>query len=297
MPTMQMDLLRTFATVADLGSFTKAGDLLGRTQPAISLQIKRLEDLIQAPLLERDSRGLRLTPAGETLATYARQILRLHDEALALLSKPVVAGSVRVGIPNDFAVSFLQEVLGDFLALEPGVSVEVHCEISARLLEALREGALDLAVAMSAEPAGPTAARLWAERLAWVGRADGTCERTPLPLVAYPEGCTYRARMTQALSKAGRPWRVACTSSSLAAVQAAVAAGLGLTVLSSHTIPKDLRVLGPESGLPGLADVIVGVYYDRGRHSEASMRLVNFITARLDEAYRRRTAAGLGPTT
>ena len=109
----------------------------------------------------------------------------------------------------------------------------------------------------------------------------------PLPLVAYPEGCTYRARMTQALSKAGVPWRIACTSPSIAALQAAVCAGIGVTVLSLHTIPPGLVVLGPEVGLPGLADAMVGVYYDRERRSEASMRLLNFLIARLDEAYQR----------
>lgn len=290
MLNLQTDLLRTFATVASLGSFTKAGDALGRTQPAISLQIKRLEELVQAPLLERDSRQLRLTPAGETLAVYARQILRLHDEALSLLMKPIAVGSIRVGIPNDFAVSFLQEVLGDFIALEPGVTIDVRCEISATLLHQLQEGKLDLTIAMSAEPAGPNAARLWAERLAWVAGRDVLPAGVPLPLVAYPEGCIYRMRMTQALSKAGLPWRIVCTSPSLAALQAAASAGLGTTVLSLHTIPPGLAMLGPDAGLPGLADVIVGVYYDRERRSEASMRLVNFIIARLEEAYRRRAA-------
>lgn len=290
MPIMQMDLLRTFATVADLGSFTKAGDALGRTQPAISLQIKRLEELIQAPLLERDSRHLRLTTAGETLAGYARQILRLHDEALVRLGAPAVTGTVRVGIPNDFAVSFLPRVLSDFMALEPGVTVEVRCEISVTLLHELQDGKLDLAIAMSAEPAGPAAARVWTERLAWVAGRDTAPAGAPLPLVAYPEGCTYRARMTQALSKADIPWRIACTSPSLAAIQAAACAGIGVTVLSLHTIPPGLVILDPEVGLPGLADVVVGVYYDRERRSEASMRLLNFIIVCLDEAYQRRPA-------
>ena len=286
MPIMQMDLLRTFATVADLGSFTKAGDALGRTQPAISLQIKRLEELIQAPLLDRDSRHLQLTAAGETLAGYARQILLLHDEALAHLGARTVTGAVRVGIPNDFAVSFLPRVLSDFMVLEPGVTLDVRCEISVNLLRDLREGQLDLAVAMSAEPAaGPTAAHVWAERLAWVAGHDAVSAGLTLPLLAYPEGCTYRTRMTEALSRAGLAWRIAFTSPSLVALQAAACAGIGVTVLSLHTIPPGLVVLGSEAGLPGLADIHVGVYYDREHRSEASMRLVNFVVARLDEAY------------
>lgn len=284
MLTLQMDLLRTFATVADLASFTRAGDLLGRTQPAISLQIKKLEDLVQAPLLERDTRQLRLTAKGETLAIYARQILSLHDEAVARLRQPEIKGSVRIGIPNDFAVFLLPEVLGDFAAANAGVTVDVICDISTALLQGLKNGAYDLVVAMTAEPAALPAAKLWPERLAWVsGHAKPAETLRPLPLVVYPEGCTYRARMTRALTRAGIPWRIACTTPSLAGLQAAAQAGLGVTVLSTHTIPPGLRVLGPEAAFPGLPDVTIGLYYDRGRLSEAASSLINFLIQRLDE--------------
>lgn len=287
MLTLQMDLLRTFATVADLASFTRAGDLLGRTQPAISLQIKKLEELVQAPLFERDTRQLRLTPKGEILALYARQILCLHDEAVARLRASEIRGSVHIGIPNDFAVFLLPEVLGDFAAANAGVMVNVSCDISAALLQGLGRGSFDLVVAMTAEPARLPAAKLWPERLAWAGSPERCPEALrPLPLVVYPEGCTYRARMTRALTKAGIPWRIACTTPSLAGLQAAVQAGLGVTVLSTHTIPQGLRVLGLETGFPGLPDVTIGLYYDRGRLSEAASSLINFLIRRLDEGCR-----------
>lgn len=286
MLTMQTDLLRTFATVADLRSFTRAGDALGRTQPAISLQIKRLEDLVRAPLFERDSTPLRLTAAGEMLAVYARKILCLHDEALSRLLRPVVAGAVRVGIPNDFAVSLLPEVLADFGVGHRGVRLDVVCDISANLLRSLEQGRLDVIVAMTAEQAAPAAAKLWSERLAWVGGgARDLLGLRPLPLVAYPEGCTYRARMTEALSRAGIGWQIACTTASLSGLQAAVQAGLGVTVLSIATVPPGLAVLPTEMGFPGLADAMVGLYYAQGTLSEAAQCLVNFVMRRLDATH------------
>lgn len=283
---MQTDLLRTFVTVADLRSFTQAGEALGRTQPAVSLQIKRLEEVVRASLFERDSAALRLTSAGEQLAVYARQILCLHDEALSRLLRPVVTGGVRVGLPNDFAVALLPEIMTEFSAMNPGVRLDVACDISVNLLRGLHEGRHDVIVAMTAEQAAPVAAKLWAERLTWVAgparRGEG--ER-PLPVIAYPEGCIYRARMAEALSRAGIPWQIACTTASMASLQAAVFAGLGVTVLSVNTMPPGLVALPPEAGFPGLADATVGLYYARETLSEAAQRLVNFIIRRLDAAH------------
>ena len=286
MRNIQTDLLRTFVMVADLRSFTRAGEMLGRTQPAISLQIKRLEETVRAPLLEREGAPFRLTPAGELLAVYARQILCLHDEALSRLLRPTVTGSVHVGLPNDFAVALLPTVLADFIDANPGVCLDVVCDISVNLLRGLDEGRHDIIVAMTAEQAAPAAAKLWAERLAWVGSPTRRVEaKRPLPRIAYPQGCIYRARMTEALSHAGVPWQIACTSASLAGLQAAVSAGLGLTVLSVSTVPAGLAFLPPESELPGLADATVGLYYARERLSEAAQLLINFVIRRLDATH------------
>lgn len=286
MRNMQTDLLRTFATVADLRSFTRAGEALGRSQPAISLQIKRLEEVVRASLFERDGAPLRLTPAGELLATYARQILFLHDEALSRLLRPILTGTVRVGLPNDFAVALLPEVLADFVATNPDVRLDVTCDISAALLRGLGEGRHDVIVAMTAGQAAPAAAKLWAERLAWVaGAACRIGDAAPVPLVAYPEGCTYRARMTETLSHAGMPWRIACTTASLASLQAAVQAGLGVTVLAANTVPAGLVALPPDSGFPGLADATVGLYYARDTLTGPAQHLVNFVIRRLDAVH------------
>lgn len=293
MLNMQTDLLRTFATVADLRSFTRAGEMLGRSQPAISLQIKRLEDVIQAPLFERDTTPLSLTLAGELLATYAQQILRLHDEALSRLLRPAVVGKVRVGLPNDFAVTLLPNVLADFLSTNPGVRLDVVCDISGTLLRGLQDGRHDVIVAMAERKAGLPTAKLWAERLAWVSSATcGTDNRRPLPLVVSPDGCVYRNRMTEALSRAGIGWHIACTASSQGSLQAAVHAGLGVTVLSVNTVPPGLTVLPPGNGFPGLADATVGLYYARDNLSQPVQHLMNFMAERLDAVHARGMFAG-----
>src|SRR5262245_4065707 len=123
----QTDLLRTFVSVIDLGAYTKAGDVLGRTQPAISLQMRRLEELVGAPLIKQVGRSLILTSEGEMLLSYAREILRLNDEAATYFNRAKIAGVLRVGLPNDYAVAFLQGVITEYGRLNPETSLEIHC--------------------------------------------------------------------------------------------------------------------------------------------------------------------------
>lgn len=283
MKIMQTSLLRTFMIVSDKRSFTKAGEVLGRTQPAISLQIKQLEDIVCTPLVDREGGVFRLTAAGEQLAIYARQMLLLHNEALSRIQHSSTAGSVRVGLPNDFAVSLLPEVLTGFIEKNPNVDLDVNCDISRNLLQGLQAGRHDVIVAMTAEQAHPVAAKLWSERLSWVTSASprlkGEC---PVPLVVYPEGCVYRKRMIEALSRAGLSWRITCTTPSLSSLQAAVGAGLGVTVLSASTVPIGLAAISTQSVFPSLPDAIVGVYYNHESLSAASQYLINFLIKQLD---------------
>jgi DNA-binding transcriptional LysR family regulator len=123
---LQTDLLRTFVSIVDLGSFTKAGIALGRTQPAVSLQMRRLEELVGRPLLRQEGRSFQLTPDGEMLLSYARDILRLNDHAAAFFSRVGDAGSLRVGLPSDYAVAFLQGVITEYARAHPDVALEIH---------------------------------------------------------------------------------------------------------------------------------------------------------------------------
>lgn len=272
------DLLRTFVTLVDLGGFTRAGEALGRSQPAISLQMKRLEEGIGAPLLRRDARELGLTTEGETLLGYARRILRLNDEALAAVGRAGDGAEVRLGIPNDFAALLLPRVLAHFAEKNAEVRVSLTCELSHVLLDRLARGELDVVVAMHREPVAPPAAmlRAWTERLVWVGTADARAlARTPIPLVAYPDGCAYRMAMLRALNLADRPWRIMLDSPSLGAIEAAVQGGLGITVMAERTVPPGLVALPASSGLPGLADMVVGLHYDPARLSVAGRSMVS----------------------
>jgi DNA-binding transcriptional LysR family regulator len=281
MITIPTELLQALVAVADAGGVTRAAEALGRTQPAVSLQIKRLEEAVGQNLFDRSNRAFGLTSAGETLTGYARRILLLHDEAVARMMRPEPAGAVRVGLPNDFAVTFLPGILGSFAAEFPDVSLEVGCALSHSLLAALSGGDWDMVVAMTGGEGHPAAARIWNERLVWCGMAGaGVDDGGPVPLIAYPEGCTYRKRMIDALERAGRGWRVVYTSPSLAGLTAAVQAGLGVTALSERTAPAEL--IRDATGLPRPADVSVGLYVGEGL-SDAAVRLVNFMIAALEQ--------------
>ena len=298
MRNIPMDLLRTFAAVAEIGSITRAASTLGRSQPAVSLQMKRLEEIVGAPLCRWDGRRMLLTDGGETLLRYAAQILRLNDEAIGNLTQPALAGHVRVGTPNDFAISFLPRILGRFVERYPGVTLEVSCDLSIHLLKQFTsgQGAYDLVLAMHAERPGPRPVRVWPEQLAWIaGPGHSISTRRPLPLVVYPEGCIYRRRLTLTLDDAGIPWRIVYCSPSLAGLQAAIIAGLGVTVLSRSTVPESLQMLEPASGLPAIAPVSIGLYRRRNPLPRAAARLVEFIAESLDE--RRSPAADDGPRT
>ena len=282
-----MDLLRAFATVTEAGGFSRAGEILGRSQPAVSLQIKRLEDLVQAQLLRRKGKTVELTDAGETLARYAYQILCLNDEAFAKLVGGAIAGPVRVGLPNDFVVSFMPEVLGGFAKQHGDASLDVECALSADLLRGLREERYDVVIALCDDAPDSRIAKGWTERVCWVtGNGSPAHFQRPVPLVVYPAGCLYRARMTRTLDRYNTAWRTVFSSASLAGLISAVSAGLGVTALSEKTVPPDLRALSDEeSGLPLLADVDVGVFLNRSRLSEAGQAFVNHMIAHLDDAY------------
>lgn len=286
MINLPMDLLRSFVTIADIGNLTRAAERLGRSQPAVSLQLKRLEELTGVSLFDRAGRQLRLTAAGEGLIIHARQILCLNDEAVSSLQDDPVEGTIRVGLPNDFAVSYLPVILGRFAAAHPDVALDVNCAISRELLEGLDQGDYEVVIALLGDRSGRPAAKVWSERLVWAGGSKmARSEADPLALIAYPEGCTYRRHAIDALGRAGRAWRLAYVSPSLSGIFAAVEAGLGVTVLSESTLPPELRRLAADEGLPGLPDVEVGLFYRPETLSQPAIRLVNFALAAMDERH------------
>ena len=246
---LDLDLLRSFVSVVDSGGFTRAGERVHRTQSTVSQQIKRLEDDLGQPLLNRTGKDVTPTEAGERLLSYARRLLSLAEEARDVVARPSDEGAVRLGIPEDFAAYRLTELLASFSRARPGLRLDVRADQSIYLRRDLERGELDLALLK--RNAGETGGiAVWPERVHWVtSKAHPVDPASPsVPLIGFPAGCLYRARAIHAIESAGRAWHMAYTSSSLAGIQAAVAAGLGLSILSEIAIQADHRVLTAKDG-------------------------------------------------
>ena len=246
---LDFELLRSFVSVVDAGSFTRAGERVHRTQSTVSQQIKRLEDDVGQPLLNRSGKDVTPTEAGERLLSYARRLLSLAEEARDVLAGPSKEGAVRLGIPEDFAAYRLTKLLASFSRSRPGLRLDVRVDQSTYLRRDLERGELDLALfKRSAGEKGGIA--VWPERVHWVTSKTHPidAEIRSVPLIGFPTGCLYRSRAIHAIESAGRAWHMAYTSSSLTGIQAAVAAGLGLSILSEIAIQADHRVLTAKDG-------------------------------------------------
>src|SRR5690606_31782030 len=277
------DVLRTFLTVVDLESFTRAGEILGRTQPAVSLQMRRLEEQLGTKLLTTVGRRLVVTEQGRALAVYARQMLEINDHAVERLRPKKQGNVIRVDLPTDYAVAFLQGVITEYAQQYTQVQVEIVCDLSHRLLDDLRRDCLDIVIAMTSDGLRQYLSRQWIERPCWAAAAQWRDRPgEPVPLVTHPPGCEYRNRMIQALEAAQREWRIAYCSPGISGVQSAVAAGLGASALTRRTLRPDMRVLTPEDGFPPLADIRVGLYYKHPRQTDEGLALANHVISRLD---------------
>ena len=287
---LDMDVLRSFVTGFELGSFARAADRLGRSQSAISTQLRKLEEQAGHPLVRKAGRGLVLTAAGESLMSYARRILDLNDAAVDALRGPEIEGWVRLGLPEDFAETLLPAVLGRFSRAHPKVRIEVRAERSAQLLDRTVRGELDLAVAWGDAAASPHAQPLGALPAAWIGRPDWprllpAPNGEPLPLVAFEAPCLFRAAGVAALDRVGAGWRLGFTSPSLAGLWAAVEAGLGVTIRTAVGMPRTLAVLdAATSGLPPLPLVPLAIHRAEAEPPDAVRRLAAILRETVDEA-------------
>ena len=278
-----IDLLRTFVLIVGNSSFSRTAKKIGRTQSATSLQMKRLETFIGAALFHRRGKSLALTPQGEVLLQYARQILALNDECLDRISGQLLLGQVKIGVPSDFAISFLPQILGEFSEANPNVALHVTCELSADLTAQIGESDFDLVLALHEGRRSPFLVRKWQDPVDWVCSKTHVIEtRMPLPLILFPEGCYYRARILATLTERNIPYKIVFTSPNLAGLQAAIESGLGVTALSEATIPKSLRRFPAGQALPALDDVEVGLYWDERGMTEPTRQLASFITQTLD---------------
>ncbi|WP_299031019.1 LysR family transcriptional regulator [uncultured Sulfitobacter sp.] len=258
---LSTELLRTFVTVIEVASFTRAAEILGRTQPAISLQIKRLEETVGYDLLERQGKVISLTERGEDLAVHARQILRLNDLAMARFEKQERSPKLRVGLPVDYAVNTLQSCLTEVVRKYSEIQIEIRCDLSKHLLSALRSDEIDIAVALFDGDDQQFLFRNWKEQPIWVGAEDFDIKaHREIPLVVHPYGCVYRDRMATALKLAGQNWRIAYSSPGIGGVQRAVHDGLGLSCLTTSTVLKGMRRFSEKDGLPALTPLHIGLF-------------------------------------
>jgi len=266
---LELDLLRAFVTVVETGSFTRTAALLGRTQPAISLQIRRLEDQLRSPLLDRAGKGVVVTTEGAGLLPQARRILRLNDDIVSTLGEGDLEGEVRFGAPEDVATIHLPGILGAFARSHPRIKLSVTCDYTANLLDQMSRGGLDLAL-IKRELVGPElGVRVWSEPLTWVALDPSILEASPLPLIVAPAPDIYRKRALGALEAAGIAFRASFTSPSLAGQMAALRAGLGIGVLPAAMAPRDLTLLGDP--LPPLSDSEIALVSARGAGGPAGL--------------------------
>ncbi len=280
MTNIPTDLLRTFVTIKDLGGFTSAGEFLGRSQPAISLQIKKLEEILNTKIFLRGA-SLELTEDGEYLYEAARQMLEINDQIIAKVRGENVSGKVRLGIPNDFELAFLPKALRNLSRVYPNIIVEVDCEISKVILQRYQKGHYDIALAMehAKENEDRDAREYRLETLEWVYKdsrlINGYDE--PSPLIAYPQGCVYRAIMEESLQSQRHPFRFMYTSTSLLGIFSAVEEGLGITAMARSVVPEHLKHASSSKSLPELGQVCIGLYYKERELNVASRHVLDFL--------------------
>lgn len=280
--SLDLDQLKTFVAIAETGSFTRAAEAVSKTQSAVSMQMRRLEERIGKPIFARDGRVSRLTEEGERLLGYARRIVRLSDETLAAFDDTELTGTVRLGTPDDYADRFLPEVLARFARSHPRAEVSVICEPSVRLLELARVGEIDLAIVTYCGEAHTEVVRR--EPLLWVGSSAHDVDRegvVPLALAKPP--CMFRSAALDALTTVGRKYRILYNSGNYAALAAAVQTGLAVTVLAESSLRPGMRILSEADGFPRLPQCEIGIVRSWTRPTSTTVdKLAEHIVSSLD---------------
>lgn len=258
-PDLQVDWLKCFVAVVDAGSLSSAAPELHRSQSAVSMQLKKLEAAVGRQLLVRGPRQHQLTPDGQILLGYARRILDLHAEAQTAFHGEELAGRVRLGVPDDYAATYLTPVLKRFAPRHGNVEIELDCEQSTSLIPRVERGELDLALISRDHARRGTL--LFHEPMVWVGSPQfDAWRRDPLPIAVYESSSLARRSAINSLGLQGRRYRVVYNSSSLAGQIAAVESGLAVAALTRCSAPAHLEILGSAHGLGPLEPMEVSAY-------------------------------------
>ncbi|MES0883878.1 LysR substrate-binding domain-containing protein [Roseibium sp. SCP14] len=269
---LEIELLRSFVAVAAHRNFTQAGQSVGRTQSAVSLQIKRLEEIAGKRLFERSRQSVSITHAGETLLVYAKRILSANDAALSHIQRPEAEGLVRIGAPDDYATYLLPPILSALAKDHPRLQFEVTCDNACDLLPMLEHGQLDVVIATH-HPSAVAGQIARYEPLHWVASPTFTDQpEDPLSLVLFPSGCVCRDVALDALKGTDRSWRVAYSTRSIGLMEQAMLEGSGVSVMEASVIPSSLKIIDGQAGLPPLTEVAISVH--KSGPEEAHVALV-----------------------
>ena len=277
-------LLKSFAAIAETGSFSRAAEIVGRSQSAVSLQIKKLEEGLNCQLFDRSNRDIALTDQGEVFLGYARRMIELRWEAFSRLNEPEVRGEITFGVPEDFATHYLPDILASFAKHHRHVQLHVTCDLTLNLMKAFQKRDLDIILVKRDPKSVKGGTKVWKEPLVWVA-AEYYQMKEPIPLVLSPQPCIYRARALGALDRMRKPWQIVYTSPSLAGTIAAVKAGLGVTVLPANMVPEGLTPLKRAMKLPQLANSEIALF-KRDQLSPAGKALTAHITKSLEQNIR-----------
>ena len=279
MRQLSLDNLRTLVTVIELGGYAKAGNKLGRSQPAVSLQIKKLEEQLGKPLFSKV--GQRHMPNQDGLYLYekARAMLAMNDELFNHFTQTPLRGRLRLGIPSEFATTLLPGIIGEFSQLYPDVALEITSSLSKELLSE-QSDQFDLILALI-NPDQETEGELVLEDdLVWVGATRQPLQADRLSLVLAPDGCVYRSRVIDRLKQQTIAWRIAYTNADLYGLTAAIQQGLGITALAKTSVPKELKVV-QHPHLPALGKIKIYLFNQDTLHPQAAEKLAQFIKMRL----------------
>lgn len=274
---LDLRLLQTFVLLVEIGSVSETARRIGRTQPAVSLQLRRLEDIVGAQLFTTVGRRLVLTRDGELLLGYGRTILSLHNEVRTRLQAPKLGGQVILGTPDLYAAYLLPAVLSEFRRVHPNVDVELRCALSSRLMGSVERDEIDLAL-VTGMPAFRHGELVAQEPLVWVTHEQHSPHNeNPLPLAMLPPGNIFRDHALSALDRIGRTWRLVCVSESIGGLQAAVFGGIAISVMGQSSVVPGMRQLNRSDSFPTLPKVDLVLYRAASRRNPAAEAMAEFI--------------------
>lgn len=280
---LDLDQLRTFVAIAESGSFTRAAQIVHKTQSAVSMQMRRLEERLGRVLFARDGRQSKLTEDGERLLAYARRLVRLSQETVAAFDEREISGHVRLGTPDDYADRFLPEILARFARSNPLAEVTVVCAPTPMLVDLLRQNELDIAIVTHVRTQGRDDEVVRREPLLWVASSrHAVHDLDPLPLALGRPTCDWRRAAQDALEACGRPYRINYSSWNSTAVAAAVVAGLAVSVLPESALRPGMRVLGEAEGFPRLPFCEIAVMRSWRQSSPVIDAVAEHIVSSLD---------------